>query len=59
MRITFGGSSSPARILLVHASTRSIDKYMLEDHPEQDVKGMLHKNNASDDRKNVTLMLPI
>jgi predicted phosphodiesterase len=46
MRITFGGSSSATRILLVHASTRSIDEYIFEDHPEPDVKGMLRKNNV-------------
>jgi predicted phosphodiesterase len=46
MRITFGGSSSATRILLVHASTRRIDEYIFEDHPELDVKGMLRENNV-------------
>ena len=46
IRISYGTGSSAKRILLVHASARSIDEYVYEDHPEIDLIRMLRKNNA-------------
>ena len=37
MRISYGAGNNAKNILLVHASTRSIDEYIYEDHQESDV----------------------
>jgi len=42
LRISFEGTE----ILLVHASTRNIDEYVYEDHPEDDLQEMFQSNNA-------------
>ena len=46
LRISFGTGNAATRILLVHASTRSVDEYIYEDHSETDLNRMLRKNNA-------------
>jgi predicted phosphodiesterase len=43
MRISYGTGSNAKKILLVHASARSIDEYVYEDHPEIDLIKMLRK----------------
>jgi predicted phosphodiesterase len=47
MRISCGTGSNAKKILLVHASARSIDEYVYEDHPEIDLIKMLRKNDAN------------
>jgi predicted MPP superfamily phosphohydrolase len=41
VRICFGTGSRGRKILLVHASPRSIDEYIYEDHPETDLIGIV------------------
>jgi predicted phosphodiesterase len=46
MRISYGAGNKSKNILLVHASTRSIDEYIYADHQEIDVIRMLRENNV-------------
>ena len=46
IRITFSAGDTETRILLVHASTRSNDEYIYEDHPEEDLDRMMQENDA-------------
>lgn len=46
MRISYGTGSNATKMLLVHASARSIDEYIYEDHPKTRLISMLRKNNA-------------
>ncbi len=46
VRICFGTGSRARKILLVHASPRSIDEYIYADHPDTDLIGMLRDNDA-------------
>jgi putative phosphoesterase len=44
--LSFPAQSEPLRILLTHATPRSIDEYMYEDHPETDLRRMLDEENV-------------
>jgi predicted phosphodiesterase len=46
VRICYGTGSRARKILLVHASPRSIDEYIYADHPETDLIRMLRSNDA-------------
>jgi predicted phosphodiesterase len=46
VRICYGSGSRARKILLVHASPRSIDEYIYADHPETDLIRMLRNNDA-------------
>jgi predicted phosphodiesterase len=46
VRICHGTGSRARKILLVHASPRSIDEYIYADHPETNLTKMLRNNDA-------------
>jgi predicted phosphodiesterase len=46
LRLSFEGHRRSTEILLVHGSTRNIDEYVLEDHPEDDLQEMFQASNA-------------
>ena len=46
VRISYGTGIRARKILLTHASPRSIDEYIYADHPETDLIWMLQKSDA-------------
>ncbi|GAB3924860.1 metallophosphoesterase family protein [Larkinella terrae] len=46
IQLTFGFSDRDIRLLLVHASPRSIDEYIYADHAWEDVAAMMAEKNA-------------
>jgi predicted phosphodiesterase len=46
VRISYGTGSKARKLLLVHASPRSIDEYIYADHPETELIRMPRKNDA-------------
>jgi putative phosphoesterase len=47
IQMSFGSDGHIHRLEFVHASTRSLDEYIYEDHPEDDVRGMLNLTGAN------------
>jgi len=47
LQLSFGGAHAANNILLVHASTRSIDEYVYEEHPQDDLIDMFRDNQVN------------